>query len=538
MNLDSFHSSPHYPSSSMLWAVVLLSITCSFSLLFCANRNKKKDGIVQRTEPIKPPPTTKKEETTPGIQSSLMLSKKEEKVDRRLDIYSDPLCSMRSSAENCEDEEGKKIAKIPKKKEDEKKKEGEEEEKKDEKKDEKNEEKKEEEKKPVEEKKEEQNKSAEKEEKRGSAKERRGSAEEYRQKKAMSPSTAHLEHFDPRNYDDILDIYEAIKVQLPDEFKSVTIGIICGSGLGTMATLLKDTFVLPYSKIPGFPIPSVQGHKGNLVFGYLHEMKVVCQQGRFHPYEHEMNLALCSTPVRIFHLLGVSTMIVSNAAGGINTTSKFGDLMIIKDHIFLPGLSGFSPLVGISDDRFGVRFVSVHDCYDRTLRRMAATVADKQGVPYTEGIYVMSGGPQYESPAEVRLFKTVGADALGMSTCHEVTVARQLGIRVFGFSLITNMLVIIFNYLLILVNSVHSHNMLNKFANLDADTSVVVSHEEVLQTADEAGERATNFIGEVLLNISKMPTHKSFSSSPAESSELRETSSEKELKKEKRIDEL
>ncbi|GMS96042.1 hypothetical protein PENTCL1PPCAC_18217, partial [Pristionchus entomophagus] len=301
---------------------------------------------------------------------------------------------------------------------------------------------------------------------------------------SMSPNNSHVEHFDPRNFDDILDIYEAIKNQLPDEFKQVQIGIICGSGLGTMANLLTDTFVLPYGKIPGFPIPSVQGHKGNLVFGYLHGMKVVCQQGRFHPYEHEMNLALCSTPVRIMHLLGIHTMVVSNAAGGINAQSKFGDLMIIKDHIFLPGLAGYSPLVGLSDDRFGVRFVSVHDCYDLSLRRMAATVADKQGVPYTEGIYVMSGGPQYESPAEVRLFKTVGADALGMSTCHEVTVARQCGIRVFGFSLITNI------------------------ANLDADTSVVVSHEEVLQTADEAGERATQFIGEVLLNISKLPAHK------------------------------
>ncbi|GMT24979.1 hypothetical protein PFISCL1PPCAC_16276, partial [Pristionchus fissidentatus] len=325
------------------------------------------------------------------------------------------------------------------------------------------------------------------EEKRTSAEKEKNSAEETRLRKIMSPNntSAHVvEHFDPRNFDDILDIYEAIKNQLPEEFKQIQIGIICGSGLGTMASLLQDTFVLPYHKIPGFPIPSVQGHKGNLVFGYLHGMKVVCQQGRFHPYEHEMNLALCSTPVRIMHLLGMHTMIVSNAAGGINAQSKFGDLMIIKDHIFLPGLAGYSPLVGLADDRFGVRFVSVHDCYDLTLRRMAATIADKQSVPYTEGVYVMSGGPQYESPAEVRLFKTIGADALGMSTCHEVTVARQCGIRVFGFSLITNI------------------------ANLDADTSVVVSHEEVLQTADEAGERATQFIGEVLLNISKMPAHK------------------------------
>ncbi|GMS81005.1 hypothetical protein PENTCL1PPCAC_3180, partial [Pristionchus entomophagus] len=242
-------------------------------------------------------------------------------------------------------------------------------------------------------------------------------------------STVGHSSFDPRNFDDILDIYDSIQNQLPEEFKHVQIGIICGSGLGTMANLLTNTFILPYSKIPGFPIPSVKGHKGNLVFGYLHGMKVVCQQGRFHPYELDMNLALCATPVRIMYLLGIHTMIVSNAAGGINPAFKFGDLMIIKDHIFMPGLVGFSPLVGISDDRFGTRFVSMHDAYDRSLRNMAATVADRLKVPYSEGVYVLNGGPQYETPAEVRMFKALGADALGMSTAHEVTVARQCGIR-------------------------------------------------------------------------------------------------------------
>ncbi|KAK6015911.1 purine nucleoside phosphorylase I, inosine and guanosine-specific [Ostertagia ostertagi] len=197
-------------------------------------------------------------------------------------------------------------------------------------------------------------------------------------------------------------------------------------------------------------------------------------QGRFHPYEHNMNLALCAFPVRVMHQLGVKRMVVSNAAGGVNPKFKYGDLMLIKDHIFLPGLAGFSPLVGLNDGRFGARFVSVHDAYDKSLRKLAKDIARRQGILLHEGVYCMSGGPQYESPAEVMMFKTVGADALGMSTCHEVTVATQCGIKVLGFSLITNI------------------------ANTDVDNAVLVSHAEVLQTAKEAGDRASKFVKEII----------------------------------------
>lgn len=277
----------------------------------------------------------------------------------------------------------------------------------------------------------------------------------------------------PRSYDDLLMVVDSIRSQLGDK-ASAEIGIICGSGLGPIGDQVEDPVVLPYEKIPGFPSVKVVGHKGNLIFGKMGGKKVVCMQGRFHPYEHDMDLALCAFPVRVMHQLGVKKMVVSNAAGGCNPKFKYGDLMLIKDHIFMPGLSGWSPLVGINDPRFGARFVSLHEAYDKSLRKIAMDIASKKGMRLFEGVYVMSGGPQYESPAEVSMFKTIGADALGMSTCHEVTVAQQCGIKVLGFSLITNI------------------------ANTDADHSVVVSHEEVLQTAKEAGHRASLFVKEII----------------------------------------
>jgi len=287
-------------------------------------------------------------------------------------------------------------------------------------------------------------------------------------------TNGHESHdFDPKNYDHIVALADNIRSKV-DIVEPPTVGIICGSGLGELGEIITDKQIIPYSKIPGFPSTSVVGHKGNLVFGYISGKYVVCLQGRFHPYEHHMNLALCSAPVRVLHQLGVKTLIVSNAAGGINPKYNYGDLMIIKDHIFLPGLAGFSPLVGLDDARFGPRFISVHDAYDASLRKLAKGIAREQNITVHEGVYVMNAGPQYETPAEVSMFKAIGADALGMSTAHEVTVARQCGIRVFGFSLITNI------------------------ANTDVDNSVEVTHEEVLQAAKEAGNRACNFVTRII----------------------------------------
>lgn len=283
-------------------------------------------------------------------------------------------------------------------------------------------------------------------------------------------------HFNPKDYDQIYELAMTIKNMANLEVNP-SVGIICGSGLGDLADLLQNPVVIPYSKVPGFPTPSVVGHKGNLVFGQLQGKEVMCLQGRFHPYEHDMDLALCTVPVRIMHILGVKTLMVSNAAGGVNTAFHYGDLMVIKDHIFMPGLSGFGPLVGLNDPRFGPRFVSIHDAYDINLRKLALKIAKEQKIRVHEGVYCMSAGPQYETPSEVKLYKVVGADALGMSTCHEVTVARQCGMRVFGFSLITNI------------------------ANQDVDNSVEVSHQEVLDTARAASDRACRFVSQIVSEL-------------------------------------
>lgn len=149
------------------------------------------------------------------------------------------------------------------------------------------------------------------------------------------------------------------------------------------------------------------------MFGYLGSTYIMCLQGRFHPYEHHMNLVLCSMPVRIMHQLGVKTLIVSNAAGGVNPKFTRGDLMLIRDHIFMPGLCGFSPLTSLKDPRFGSLFVSLHDAYDKDLRSRALKVAAQEGIKLKEGVYVMNSGPQYETPSEVNLFQTIGGDALG-----------------------------------------------------------------------------------------------------------------------------
>uniref|UniRef100_A0A158Q8G0 Purine nucleoside phosphorylase n=1 Tax=Elaeophora elaphi TaxID=1147741 RepID=A0A158Q8G0_9BILA len=280
----------------------------------------------------------------------------------------------------------------------------------------------------------------------------------------------------PKSYDDLSEIAKSIRKQV--QFKEVPkIGIICGSGLGSIADCIEQAEILSYSKIPGFPTTHVIGHKGNLVFGYMSGKYVVCVQGRFHPYEHGMDLALCATPVRILHLLGVETLLVSNAAGGLNSNFKVGDLMIIKDHLFLPGLAGFSPFVGPHDQRFGERFVSLHEAYDSKLRKLAMEVSKRLKIPIHEGVYAMNGGPQFESPAEIRMLKIIGTDAVGMSTCHEVVVACQMGMRVFGCSLITNI------------------------ANLNTEKSVEVTHEEVLKAGQEAQKRTSDFIYELVKNL-------------------------------------
>ncbi|KAG7319107.1 hypothetical protein KOW79_017581 [Hemibagrus wyckioides] len=202
----------------------------------------------------------------------------------------------------------------------------------------------------------------------------------------------------------------------------------------------QDSF--KYSDIPGFPQSTVQGHVGKLVFGELKGKTCVCMQGRFHMYEGH-SLCKVTFPVRVFKLLGVETLIVTNAAGSIAESYHCGDIMIIRDHINFPGLAGLNPLNGPNDDKFGPRFPPMSGVYDKDLRKLAFDICKRMGVTQFvhEGVYCMVGGPNFESIAEARLLHKLGVDAVGMSTAPEVLVASHCGMRVFGLSLITNKVV-------------------------------------------------------------------------------------------------
>uniref|UniRef100_A0A8C8I7M6 Purine nucleoside phosphorylase n=1 Tax=Oncorhynchus tshawytscha TaxID=74940 RepID=A0A8C8I7M6_ONCTS len=224
------------------------------------------------------------------------------------------------------------------------------------------------------------------------------------------------------------------------------IAIICGSGLGGLADLLDNKTVFPYKDIPHFPNSTVQGHVSQLVFGELQGKQCVCMQGRFHFYEG-YDIAMVTYPVRVFFLLGVETLIITNAAGGLNPNFKVGDIMLIKDHINMPGFAGHNPLCGHNDERFGVRFPCMSDAYDKDLSSLAKETAEEQGCSsfIQQGVYCMLAGPTFETIAECRALQKLGADAVGMSTVPEVVVARHCGLRVFGLSLITNKVVTDYN---------------------------------------------------------------------------------------------
>ncbi|XP_041834391.1 purine nucleoside phosphorylase 4a [Melanotaenia boesemani] len=220
------------------------------------------------------------------------------------------------------------------------------------------------------------------------------------------------------------------------------VAIICGSGLGMLADTLKCQDSFAYSDIPGFPQSTVQGHAGRLVFGELKGKTCVCMQGRFHMYEGH-SLLQTTFPVRVFKLMGVETLIVTNAAGSLADSLQPGDIMIIKDHINFPGLVGLNPLCGPNDDKFGPRFPAMSGCYDKGLRHLAMEISKQLGIAglVQDGVYAMVGGPTFETIAEARLLHRLGVDAVGMSTAPEVVVATHCGLRVFGLSLITNKVV-------------------------------------------------------------------------------------------------
>ncbi|CAH1210402.1 Purine nucleoside phosphorylase 1 [Paenibacillus plantiphilus] len=213
------------------------------------------------------------------------------------------------------------------------------------------------------------------------------------------------------------------------------IGLIMGSGLGILGDYIEEAVTINYEDIPHFPLSTVEGHAGELLIGTLSGRTVVLMRGRFHMYEG-YGPELTAFPVRVMKAIGVATLVVTNAAGGINQGYDPGDLMLISDHI---NLTGRNPLIGPNDDELGVRFPDMSEAYSSRLRGLARQTAEAQGFTLREGVYVGILGPSYETPAEIRMMRTMGADAVGMSTVAEVIAARHSGIEVLGISCISNM---------------------------------------------------------------------------------------------------
>jgi len=253
------------------------------------------------------------------------------------------------------------------------------------------------------------------------------------------------------------------------------IGIILGSGLGPLADAVQDAdILLPSENVPYWPRSTVEGHIGRLVIGKLEGQMVLVQQGRAHYYEgHSMQQV--TLPVRVMQRLGLETLIVTNAAGAINPAFRPGDVMLITDHINLMGMAGVSPLRGPNDDSLGVRFPDMSRAYDRELRGLALEAAEEAGLRLHQGVYICLGGPSFETPADLRFLRLIGADAVGMSTVPEVTVARHGGLRVLGLSGISNA------------------------ANLDGDT--LTTHEEVLAAGREIVPKLTRIVRGVLRRL-------------------------------------
>jgi purine-nucleoside phosphorylase len=253
--------------------------------------------------------------------------------------------------------------------------------------------------------------------------------------------------------------------------KTPRIGLILGSGLGVLADEIEDAVKIRYEDIPEFPISTVEGHAGQLVFGSLSGMEVVAMQGRFHYYEG-YSFDQVTFPVRVMKELGVEVLVVTNAAGGVNETYEPGDLMIISDHI---NNMGSNPLIGPNDNRFGARFPDMSEPYNKELRLIARNVAEKLNIRIQEGVYVGNTGPTYETPAEVRMIRTFGGDAVGMSTVPEVIVAKHAGLKVLGISCISNM----------------ASGILDQ----------PLTHDEVIETTEKVRKDFLLFVKEIVKNI-------------------------------------
>ncbi|MBN1889673.1 MAG: purine-nucleoside phosphorylase [Thermoflexales bacterium] len=234
------------------------------------------------------------------------------------------------------------------------------------------------------------------------------------------------------------------------------IGLILGSGLSALAESVEQADSIPYSDLPYLGPATVEGHLGCLILGYLEGQPVIVMQGRLHYYEG-YSMAQLTLPIRVMQLMGVDVLIITNAAGGLNPAFRAGDLMLISDHINLISMAGLSPLRGPNDPSLGPRFPDMSEVYNRPLRELALRMADDLGLVLRQGVYVCLGGPNFETPADLRFLRMIGADAVGMSTVPEAVVARHGGLRVLGISGISNV------------------------AQTDAATAIETTHEEVLQ---------------------------------------------------------
>ena len=250
------------------------------------------------------------------------------------------------------------------------------------------------------------------------------------------------------------------------------VGIVLGSGLGKLADEIQDPLVVPYNELPGFPVSTAIGHKGNFIIGELGGKCVIAMQGRIHYYEgYRMDLVVL--PIRVMIRIGIQYLFVSNAAGGTNLGFHVGDLMIIKDHINLIP----NPLIGPNLEEFGPRFPDMTRPYEPGLIRQAEQIAEEEGIALHRGVYVAVTGPCYETPAEYRYFRSIGADAVGMSTTSEVIVARHSGIPVFGMSVITDV------------------------AHATDDEDYVTDGDEIVKAADAAADKMTLIFTKLIASL-------------------------------------
>lgn len=249
------------------------------------------------------------------------------------------------------------------------------------------------------------------------------------------------------------------------------IGLILGSGLGVMGEEVENKIIINYSDIPNFPISTVEGHKSRFIFGTLNNKKVAVMQGRFHFYEgYKMQEVVF--PVWVMKALGISKLIVTNAAGGVNMSFTPGDLMLINDHI---NFAGINPLMGQNIEEFGPRFPDMSNAYNKEFLNIAKKCAESNGISIQEGTYMMFTGPNYETPAEIRMSRVLGGDAVGMSTVPEVMTANHSGMKVLGISCITNMAAGILN--------------------------MPLNHQEVIDTADKVKTKFVTLVKEIVKNI-------------------------------------